>query len=228
MASVSVTNQTLTMTIDIDGIETVIRKDNCKVQAFGTMVRITDYKGSIYEFLYSDCTAPSQPNANALRDAIEAFLNTGGGGGGGGITTITSIDGSITIDLSNPNAPDLSLQSGSWNPTPTSTVGDPIVDVISGNYSRVGGVVTCSLFLRVTMAPANDVAFRLDLPIASNFIQEKNAFGIIGYNKAIDGELDNWNIKANVASNEIEIELTSITNDFTFEYIYAILQYVVI
>ena len=109
MASVSVTNQTLTMTIDIDGIETVIRKDNCKVQAFGTMVRITDYKGSIYEFLYSDCTAPSQPNANALRDAIEAFLNTGGGGGGGGITTITSIDGSVDIDLSNPNAPDLSL-----------------------------------------------------------------------------------------------------------------------
>jgi hypothetical protein len=47
MASVSVTNQTLTMTIDIDGIETVIRKDNCKVQAFGTMVRITDYKGSL-------------------------------------------------------------------------------------------------------------------------------------------------------------------------------------
>jgi hypothetical protein len=228
MASVSVTNQTLTMTIDIDGIETVIRKDNCKVQAFGTMVRITDYKGSIYEFLYSDCTAPSQPNANALRDAIEAFLNTGGGGGGGGITTITSIDGSIDIDLSNPNAPDLSLQSGSWNPTAVSTDGNPTVDVISGNYSRVGGVVTCSLFLGVTLAPENVVAFRLDLPIASNFVAEKNAFGIIGYNNATNGELVNWNIKANVISNEIEIELTSLTDEFTFEYLYAILQYVVI
>jgi hypothetical protein len=112
MASVTVTNQTLTMTIDIDGIETVIRKDNCKVQAFGTMVRITDYKGSIYEFLYSDCTAPSQPNANALRDAIEAFLNTGGGGGGGGgITSITSTNSSINIDNTNPSIPNLSARA---------------------------------------------------------------------------------------------------------------------
>lgn len=68
------------MTITIDGVDTVIRKDNCKVQAFGDVVRITDYKGSIYEFLYSDCTSPSEANANDLRDAIEEFLNTGGGG----------------------------------------------------------------------------------------------------------------------------------------------------
>jgi hypothetical protein len=228
MATVSVTNQTLTMTIDIDGIETVIRKDNCKVQSFGQMVRITDYKGSIYEFLYSDCTAPLEPNANDLRDAIEAFLNTGGGGGGGGITTITSTDGSVDIDLSNPNAPDLSLPSGSWNPTAIGTDGDPTVNVIAGNYSRVGDVVTCSLFLGVTLAPENVVAFRLDLPIASNFAQEKNAFGIIAYNGVTPTELINWNIKASVATNDIEIELTSLTDEFTFEYIYAVFQYVVI
>lgn len=229
MASVSVTNQTLTMTIDIDGIETVIRKDNCKVQAFGTMVRITDYKGSIYEFLYSDCTAPSQPNANALRDAIEAFLNTGGGGGGGGITTITSIDGSIDIDLSNPNAPDLSLQSGSWNPTPTNVSGSPTVAIQGGNYSRVGGVVTCSLFLDVTMGVAENICeFRLDLPIASNFTTVRDAFGIIAYNGATPTELVNWNIKSNIATNDISIELQSITDEFNYTYIYVILQYVVI
>jgi hypothetical protein len=141
MASVSVTNQTLTMTIDIDGIETVIRKDNCKVQAFGTMVRITDYKGSIYEFLYSDCTSPSQPNANALRDAIEAFLNTGGGGGGGGITTITSIDGSIDIDLSNSSAPDLSIGAilSYFTATNLSENSNGTITVIS---NRIGGTIT--------------------------------------------------------------------------------------
>jgi hypothetical protein len=229
MASVSVTNQTLTMTIDIDGIETVIRKDNCKVQAFGTMVRITDYKGSIYEFLYSDCTAPSQPNANALRDAIEAFLNTGGGGGGGGITTITSIDGSIDIDLSNPNAPDLSLQNGSWNPTTTNVIGSPTVSVLAGNYSRVGSVVTCSLFLDVTMGVTENICeFRLDLPIASNFAATKDAFGIIAYKNATDGELVNWNIKANTATDDISIELESVTDEFNYTYLYVILQYVVI
>ena len=218
------------MTIDIDGIETVIRKDNCKVQSFGQMVRITDYKGSIYEFLYSDCTAPSEPNANDLRDAIEAFLNTGGGGGGGGITTITSTDGSVDIDLSNPNAPDLSLPSGSWNPTITNSPStNPTVNVISGNYSRVGTVVTCSLFLDVTMGVAENVCeFRLDLPIASNFAQEKNAFGIISSNGGSSTELVNWNIKANTSTNDINIELQSVTDEFNYTYIYAVLQYVVI
>lgn len=230
MASVSVTNQTLTMTIDIDGIETVIRKDNCKVQAFGTMVRITDYKGSIYEFLYSDCTAPSQPNANALRDAIEAFLNTGGGGGGGGITTITSIDGSIDIDLSNPNAPDLSLQNGAWNPTPTNTGGtNPNVSIQGGNYSRVGGVVTCSLFFDVDMDAAENTAqFELDLPIPSNFTNAKNAFGIIAYSAVGNAELDGWLISANTTSNKIIIDVSSVTNTHSFQSLYAILQYVVI
>jgi hypothetical protein len=131
MASVSVTNQTLTMTIDIDGIETVIRKDNCKVQAFGTMVRITDYKGSIYEFLYSDCTAPSQPNANALRDAIEAFLNTGGGGGGGEYTkyvallTQTGTDAPVATVLENTLGATISFArdgSGGYNCSASSEV----------------------------------------------------------------------------------------------------------
>ena len=96
------------MTITIDGLDTVIRKDNCKVQDFGDVVRITDYKGSIYEFMFSDCTEPSEASANDLRDAIEEFLNTGGGGGGG-ITSITSTDGSISIDNTDPDAPDLSV-----------------------------------------------------------------------------------------------------------------------
>ena len=218
------------MTIDIDGIETVIRKDNCKVQAFGTMVRITDYKGSIYEFLYSDCTAPSQPNANALRDAIEAFLNTGGGGGGGGITTITSIDGSVDIDLSNPNAPDLSLQSGSWNPTPTNVGGtNPSVSIQGGNYSRVGGVVTCSLFFDIDMDIAETTAdFELILPVASDFTNAKNAFGIIAYNNPINDELQGWGISANVSNNKIRVFVASLTNGHSFQSLYAILQYVVI
>ena len=230
MATVSVTNQTLTMTIDIDGIETVIRKDNCKVQSFGQMVRITDYKGSIYEFLYSDCTAPSEPNANDLRDAIEAFLNTGGGGGGGGITTITSTDGSVDIDLSNPNAPDLSLPSGSWNPTPTNTGGtNPNVSIQGGNYSRVGLVVTCSLFFDVDMGLGENTAkFELNLPIASDFNNAKNAFGIIAYSAVGNGELDTWLISANTTSNKIIIDVTSVTNTHSFQSLYAVLQYVVI
>ncbi len=77
-------------------------------------------------------------------------------------------------------------------------------------------------------ATENDCEFRLDLPIASNFSQEKNAFGIIGYNTASDGELVSWNIKANTSTDDINIELTSVTDEFNYQYIYAIIQYVII
>ena len=120
-------------------------------------------------------------------------------------------------------------ESGEWNPTPTNVSGSPTVSVLAGNYSRVGGVGTCSLFLEVTQGTAeSDCEFRLDLPIASNFANVKDAFGIIAYNGITPTELLSWNIKANISTNDISIELTSVTDDFAYQYIYAILQYVVI
>ena len=119
-------------------------------------------------------------------------------------------------------------ESGQWNPTAIGTSGNPTVDVIAGNYSRVGGVVTCSLFLRVILAPENFVSFRLSLPVQSSFEQEKNAFGIISSNGGSSTELVNWNIKASVGNDDIEIEVLSLTDEYTFEYLYAILQYVII
>lgn len=158
------------MTITIDGVDTVIRKDNCKVQAFGDVVRITDYKGSIYEFLYSDCTAPDEPTANDLRDAIEEFLNTGGGGGGGGITTLTSTDGSISIDNTDPNAPDLSIPNGEWTPTISAIINSATVDVTAALYSRSGNVVNFSIGLDIQLdAGFVSTQFKISLPVASNF-----------------------------------------------------------
>jgi hypothetical protein len=119
-------------------------------------------------------------------------------------------------------------ESGQWIPTVIGTSGNPTVEVIAGNYSRVGDVVTCSLFLGVTLAPENFVSFRLSIPVASSFIQEKNAFGIIACNGGAPEQLVNWNIKASVGNDDIEIEVLSLTDEYTFEYLYAILQYVII
>ena len=122
------------------------------------------------------------------------------------------------------------IESGAWNPTATNTGGtNPVVSVLAGNYSRVGTVVTCSLFLEVQMDGAESVAnFTLDLPIASNFANAKDAFGLVSYNNIGDGEFQGWIISADVASNEIEMEITSLTNGTAFQFIQAILQYVII
>jgi hypothetical protein len=122
------------------------------------------------------------------------------------------------------------IESGAWNPTATNAGGtNPVIGVLAGNYSRVGTVVTCTLFLDVQMDGAESVAnFTLDLPIASNFANAKDAFGIISYNSIGDGEFQGWNISADVAGSQIEMQVISLSNSASFQFIQAILQYVII
>ena len=122
------------------------------------------------------------------------------------------------------------IESGDWSPTPTNGGGtNPIITILKGNYSRVGTVVTCSLLLELQMDIAEQVAnFTLDLPIASNFTNAKDSFGIISYNEIGNGQFQGWLISANVAGNKIEMEITSGTAGDSFQNIQAILQYIII
>ena len=122
------------------------------------------------------------------------------------------------------------IESGQWNPTPTNTGGtNPTVTIQGGNYSRVGAIVTCSLFLDLDMdAAENNAQFELDLPVASDFTNAKNAFGILTFINVGSSELDNWLISANTTSNNIVIDVTSVTTGFSFQSLYVILQYVII
>lgn len=122
------------------------------------------------------------------------------------------------------------IESGQWNPTPTNISGtNPSVSIQGGNYSRVGVVVTCSLFFDIDMDVAENTAdFELILPVASDFTNAKNAFGIIAYNNPSSDELQGWNISANVSNNKITVLVSSLTNGFSFQSLYAVLQYVII
>ena len=145
----------------------------------------------------------------------------------------TNTDQSKKIEVQNlvGGLPD--IESGPWNPTPTAvSPSNPSVLIISGNYSRVGDVVTCSLFMDVTMGSGEVIAtFDLDLPIPSDFNQSKNAFGIIAFTGdtgSISSELINWGISADVATNKIVINMQSTSADFNYQYVIAMLQYVII
>jgi hypothetical protein len=228
MATVSITNQTLTLTIDINGVETVIRKDNCKVVAIGDVVRITDYRGSIYEFLYSDCTAPDEASANDLRDAIETFLNTAGGGGGGGITTITSSDGSIDIDLTDPSAPDLSIPSGTWTPTISGLVNSISVTALGGVYSRVGNTVSAMAVFEATLGLVqNQGAFQFSLPIASNFTEDLNCIGTVVNGIALS-DLVYFDVNADSDNNTVGVGLEGIAVNLTFPKLVIQIQYLIL
>jgi len=113
MPTISITNQVITITLIVDGVSTVLRKDDLRVQAFGDVIRLTDYSGAINEFLYSDCTSPSEASAPELRDAINEFLITASGGGGGG--GVSSVNAGTNISI-------------------TGTATDPIVNSLSDRY----------------------------------------------------------------------------------------------
>jgi hypothetical protein len=144
------------------------------------------------------------------------------------VDTSTNTSKQIAVEDIVGGIPD--IESGAWNPTPTNTGGtNPSVVIQGGNYSRVGGVVTCSLFFDLDMDAAESTAqFELDLPIASDFTNAKNAFGVIAYSAVGNGELGAWLISANTTSNKIVIEVTSVTTGFSFQSFYTILQYVII
>jgi hypothetical protein len=144
------------------------------------------------------------------------------------VETLTGTSKQISVEDIVGGIPD--IESGAWNPTATNTGStNPIVTIQGGNYSRVGTVVTCSLFLDLEMGAAENTAqFELDLPIASNFTNAKNAFGVIAYSAVGDGELSAWLISANTTSNKIVIDISSVTDAYSFQSIYATLQYVII
>jgi hypothetical protein len=133
------------------------------------------------------------------------------------------------IELEEGISPMSQVQSGSWNPTATNVLGSPTINIVNGNYSRVGSVVTCSLFFEVTMGTGEaSCTFDLDLPIASDFTQSKNAFGVVQYNDLEVGEFLSWGIAADTATNKIVMNFASASNEFSFQYLYAVLQYVII
>ena len=165
MATISITNQTLTISLIVDGATTVIRKDNCKVQAFGDVVRITDYTGTIYEFLYTDCESPSEASGADLRDAIEAFLNTAGGGGGG----ITSIESSsLDVDIDGGVAT-VEVINDTFTPTISNITSDATVSISDCFYVVLGKWANMSFVLDVQMdSAASNTTFDVSLPFTTS------------------------------------------------------------
>jgi hypothetical protein len=90
MATISIVNDNLRLIYTEDSTTTYILKDNCRVLAFGDVVRITDYAGNRFEFLYTDVVAPSESSASDLKDTLDLYLQTivGGGGGSGTVTSV--------------------------------------------------------------------------------------------------------------------------------------------
>jgi hypothetical protein len=135
----------------------------------------------------------------------------------------TAIDASVPLASLLANIP--GATSGNWTPVVSGETYSEIVNIQGANYSRVGSIVTCSLFINVDLDAAETQAnFQFSLPVASDFTNAKNAFGIVAFNGDIT-EFLSWGISANVATNKIQIEIAALTAAFSFQSLYVMLQY---
>jgi hypothetical protein len=160
-----------------------------------------------------------------LRNRMVAILTTlADTPPGSGITEVTSVDGSIIIDNTDPSAPDLSLPSGTFTPTissitPSAVTVPTVSDMI---YQKVGNVVTCSFYFEILFDGETSVTFNFSLPIASNFNAPSDLIGSISKDVA-DG--DTWvtvsaNDSLNLGSiNAVTVAQNNFNSYVTFQYV---------
>lgn len=147
-----------------------------KLTALPTATEVTT-SDKIYIVDVSDTT--ESPQGTSKQAVISELPSSG-------ITSLTSTDGSIDIDNTDPSAPDLSIPSGTWTPVASDVTNDATVTLLGGIYSRAGNIVTAGFNWEVQLDAAQlDTTFTVNLPIPSTFTAATDL------NAAITGTFDN-------------------------------------
>jgi hypothetical protein len=200
----TITNQTLTLTITSGSVDTVIRKDNCRIDVFGDYVRITDFNLDRYEFLYTEVDSPASGSSDELAEALQEFLNTAGGGGGGGVASVT---GDI-VDNTDPANPIVSIPQGEYEPVVTLGDGAAAVTVAVARYTDYGDTVDVRLrVLYEGEVGVGSMNFEISTPVGSSA-----APAIATFNGGNGGGVNSIQARGQGANILIEIVIVPDTN----------------
>jgi hypothetical protein len=119
------------------------------------------------------------------------------------------------------------FESGSFTPT-VSDETNILVTPLAAFYQRVNDVVNCSYYLEAQLDTGETAGtFNLSLPVASNFANAKDLFGIVSHN-ADATELVSWDLSADTVNNKCSVNLESTSTAYSYQYIYIVAQYLVI
>ena len=119
------------------------------------------------------------------------------------------------------------LASGAWTPEVLATTFAEVPTVDSAQYSKVGNVVNCSMFLSLELDPTKSSAgFTLSLPFATN-IDSKDLIGIMAY----DGDISEfllWSVAYDPVNGGVGLGVTSSTNGYIYQYLHVMFQYQIV
>jgi hypothetical protein len=140
----------------------------------------------------------------------------------------SSSNQSKQIEVQNIYAGMPQFESGSFTPTVSDESNNVVVIPGQAFYQRIDNIVNCSYFLEVALDTGETTgAFNLTLPVASNFTQDKQLFGIVAYNDD-PTELIGWLIGADTTNDKCFISLASSTTGYNYQFIYIVAQYEVL
>ena len=121
------------------------------------------------------------------------------------------------------------FSSGTYTPTPSAETNNIIANPYAATFIKVGNIVICSIQLEVIVdAGETTGSFELSLPVASNFTNAKQLFGLMQF--SVDGTLSDivgLSIKAETTNNTCFVDLTT-TTAANMPYCVIQLQYEVI
>jgi hypothetical protein len=140
----------------------------------------------------------------------------------------TNTDQSKKIEVQNIYDGLPQFESGTFTPVPSgendcsvSVIGDCI-------YSRVNNVVTISYYLSVTMdGGINTGSFNMSMPVASNFANAREAFGVLTPITNAFSDLGFYVISADTTFDQITFQVDIVTAGGVIDFV-ANIQYLVI
>ena len=119
------------------------------------------------------------------------------------------------------------FSSGTYTPTFSAETNGIVVTPNSATFIKVGSIVSVSAQLEIVLDTAQtDGTFEMSLPVASDFANQKNLFGLMQYFDMV--EIVNATISAETTNNTCFVDIVTATAAIDMQYVNMQFQYEVL
>ena len=122
------------------------------------------------------------------------------------------------------------FSSGTYTPTVSAETNSIVATPNAATFIKVGSIVNCSIQIEILLDAAETTgSFELSLPVASNFTNQKECFGILQWSYGgVLAEIVGLSINAEVTNNTCEIQIETANVGASLAYCALTFQYEVL
>jgi len=122
------------------------------------------------------------------------------------------------------------FSSGTYTPTVSAETNSIVATPNAATFIKVGSIVNCSIQIEILLDAAETTgSFELSLPVASNFTNQKECFGILQWSYGgVLAEIVGLSINAEITNNTCEIQIETANVGASLSYCALQIQYEVL